>query len=160
MTSSTSDQTEALALDVVHDRVEHQLAVAQQRYTEGRRRLVTLLVRAGRPLSLPELLALDHELPQSSAYRNLDTLESTGLVRRLTTDTDHARFELAESLLGHHHHLICTGCGAIQDVRLAPDVEQAVVSGLEQVAADAGFLPERHTLDLHGRCRECRDVRL
>ena len=160
MTPSTSDQPGTLALETVHERVERQLATDQQRYTDGRRRLVTLLVAAGRPLSLPEMLARDHELPQSSAYRNLDILESTGLVRRLATDTDHARYELAESLLGHHHHLICTGCGSIQDVRLAPDVEGAVEAALEQVAADAGFEPERHTLDLHGRCRECRDVRL
>jgi Fe2+ or Zn2+ uptake regulation protein len=160
MTSSTSDQPGALALDAIHERVERQLAADQQRYTDGRRRLVTLLVAAGRPLSLPEMLALDHELPQSSAYRNLDILESTGLVHRLATDTDHARYELAESLLGHHHHLICTDCGSIQDVRLAPDVEQAVESALERVASDADFEPERHTLDLYGTCRLCRDVRL
>ena len=34
----------------VHERVERQLATDQQRYTDGRRRLVTLLVAAGRPL--------------------------------------------------------------------------------------------------------------
>ena len=140
--------------------VEQRLRRADQRNTAARQSLVSVLATGTAPLTLPEILDRDTELAQSSAYRNLDILESTGLVRRLATDTDHARYELAESLLGHHHHLICTGCGSIQDVRLAPEVEGAVEAALEQVAADAGFEPERHTLDLHGRCRECRDVRL
>jgi Fe2+ or Zn2+ uptake regulation protein len=156
MIDSPGDDTGTLALTTIHDRVARQLATAQQRYTSGRRRLVTLLVAAGRPLSLPELLDLDPGLPQSSAYRNLDILESTGLVRRIATETDHARYELAESLLGHHHHLICTACGSIQDVRLPPDVEDAVEVALAAAASAAGFRPERHTLDLHGTCAACR----
>ncbi len=155
MTETPGDDGATLALTTVHDRVAEQLAQARQRYTSGRRRLVTLLVAAGRPLSLPELLDLDPDLPQSSAYRNLDLLEGTGLVRRIATETDHARYELAESLLGHHHHLICTSCGSIQDVRLPPDVEQAVEVALTAAATGLRFRPSWHTLDLHGTCAGC-----
>ena len=142
MTQTHDDESTTPTPTTVHDRVAEQLAQAQQRYTSGRRRLVTLLVGAGRPLSLPELLDRDPELPQSSAYRNLDLLESTGLVRRIATETDHARYELAESLLGHHHHLICTSCGSIQDVRLPPDVEDAVEHALTRCRG-RGTVPAR-----------------
>lgn len=150
------EDTTTLAVTTIHDRVAEQLARARQRYTRGRRRLVDLLAVSGRPLSLPELLALDPDLAQSSAYRNLDLLERTALVRRIATETDHARYELAESLLGHHHHLICTGCGSIEDVRLPLEVEHAVEEALAAAAAAAAFRPERHTLDLHGTCSTCR----
>ena len=35
-------------------------------------------------------------MPQSSAYRNLAVLEQAGVIRRVITDDDFARFELDE----------------------------------------------------------------
>lgn len=141
--------------DAVHDRVQEHLAALDQRYTSGRRRLIELLVATSRPASLPELLALDPSIPQSSLYRNLDMLERTGLVRRLATGGEHARFEFAEPLLAHHHHLICVSCGLIEDVTFADAVEIAVDDALHEAALDYGFEPLHHSLDLHGRCSDC-----
>ncbi|MFQ5556326.1 MAG: transcriptional repressor, partial [Acidimicrobiales bacterium] len=99
--------------DSIHRHVRARLASLDRRYTPGRRRLVDLLVEARRPVSLPELLAMDANIPQSSIYRNLEVLERSGLVHRLAVAGEHARFELAEPLLRHHHHLLCTACGAV-----------------------------------------------
>lgn len=115
-----------------------------------------LLVEAGRPVTLPEILRADPDLPQSSVYRNLEVLERVGLVHRISIGADHARFELSEPLLGHHHHLICVTCGAIEDVELGAEVEEIVDSALTSVAAGSGFAPLHHSLDLHGRCADCR----
>ena len=139
----------------VHDRVQEHLADLDQRYTSGRRRLIELLVATSRPASLPELLELDPSIPQSSLYRNLDMLERTGLVRRLTTGGEHARFEFAEPLLAHHHHLICVSCGLIEDVTFADAVETAVDDALHEAALDYGFEPLHHSIDLHGHCSDC-----
>ncbi|MBA2281459.1 MAG: transcriptional repressor, partial [Acidimicrobiia bacterium] len=98
----------------------------QQRYTSNRRELVDALVVAGRPVTIPELLAGRPELAQSSAYRNLSVLERAGIVRRIVTSDDHARFELAEELTGHHHHLICASCGAVEDFDVPPGGERAL----------------------------------
>ena len=130
--------------------------MAEQRYTAGRRQLVTLLAGAGRPVSLPELIEMAPSLPQSSTYRNLDVMERTGLVRRLATGSEHARFELAEPLLGHHHHLICVACGTVEDVRLDDDLEHLVDAALGTAAASVDFEPLHHSVDLHGRCANCR----
>ena len=144
-------------IDEIHDRVQRELRRQDQRYTSGRRRLVSLLAEAGRPVTLPELLALDEDLSQSSAYRNLDVLERTGLVRRITVGPDHAHYELAEPLLGHHHHLVCVTCGDIRDVRLDESFEATLESTLSSVAADIGFTPLHHRLDLYGHCDRCED---
>jgi len=143
-------------LPAIHDRVGARLAGLDQRYTSGRRHLVELLARAGRPVTMPELLAMDRDLPQSSVYRNLDVLERTELVRRVTTGSDHACYELAEPILGHHHHLICVECGRVADIRLDEAFEQRIDDELARAADEAGFAPLHHTLDLHGRCPTCR----
>lgn len=142
-------------LDQLHDQVNELLLRQDHRYTSGRRRLVEVMAVADRPLTLPEILARDSRLTQSSAYRNLDVLESSGAVRRITGTGDHAHHELAESMLGHHHHLICVGCGLIEDVRLGDELEQAIDAALASAADGADFTPLHHALDLHGHCADC-----
>lgn len=160
MSSSHSHHTSRPAddADVLHEHASTLLSRFQQRYTSGRRRLVMLLAEAGQPLSLPDILGRDPELPQSSVYRNLDVLERVGLVNRLAVGADdHARFELSEPLLGHHHHLICIGCGTIEDVHLDEALEAQVEEALASAASAAGFSPVSHSLDLHGHCKDCAD---
>ncbi|MDH3704468.1 MAG: transcriptional repressor [Acidimicrobiia bacterium] len=142
-------------LDDIHERVRTRLAALDHRYTTGRRHLVELLARAGRPLTMPELLAMDRDLPQSSVYRNLEVLERTELVRRLNTGSDHACYELAEPILGHHHHLICVDCGTVTDIHLDDGFEQRIDDELASVAAANGYTPLGHSLDLHARCPDC-----
>ena len=49
-------------------------------------------------------------------YRNLTVLEDAGVISRVVTHDEWARFELAEDIGGHHHHLICEQCGTVRDV--------------------------------------------
>ena len=139
----------------IHAAVDQHLAFLDHRYTKGRRRLVEVLARAGRPLTLPEISSHSSDLPQSSAYRNLDVLERAGVIRRITHTADHAYFELAEPFLDHHHHLVCIECGQLADIHLSSEVERLVDEGLTQAARDAGFTPLHHSLDLHGYCADC-----
>ena len=88
-------------------------------------------------------------------YRNLGVLEAAGAVRRVAGGDEFARFELAEDLAGHHHHLICTDCGAVADFTVPPTVERGLETALRDVAAAAGFTPADHRLDLVGRCADC-----
>jgi len=139
----------------LHEAVDWHLALQDSRYTKGRRRLVQVLSDAGRPLTLPEIASHRADLPQSSAYRNLDVLERAGVIRRITHSGDHAYFELAEPFVDHHHHLVCIECGQMEDIHLDEDVEQLVDTGLRRAAERVGFTPLHHSLDLHGYCAEC-----
>ena len=92
----------------IHGTVDELLAQAGQRYTPVRRATVDALTRAARPLTMVEILAgAGAKLAQSSVYRTLTVLEDAGVVHRLTGPPGFARYELAESLTEHHHHLIC-----------------------------------------------------
>jgi len=155
MTAVPETHAHNIDLSDVHQQISSRLTRLDQRYTGGRRRLVDALVAAGRPLTLPDIVASAPDLAQSSAYRNLDVLEQSGVVRRISIGNDHAHFELAESLLGHHHHLICVECSTIEDIHLDDELEAVVDAGLAKVAREAGFTPLHHSLDLHGTCANC-----
>jgi len=138
----------------VHDVVATRLADAGQRYTDSRRELVERLRGSG-PVTLPELLESGPRLPQSSAYRNLTVLEEAGVVHRVHATGDAARFELAEDLTEHHHHLICSSCGAVEDFTAPPKLERSLDRAADVIAADSGFTLQRHRLDLIGTCAGC-----
>jgi Fur family transcriptional regulator, ferric uptake regulator len=126
-----------------------------QRYTLNRRALVDILAASGRPVSIPEILVSRHRLAQSSAYRNLTVLEQARVVRRVEGGDEFARYELAEDLTGHHHHLVCSSCGAVQDFTAPTRLERTVDRVMADVAASTGFTSKAHSLRLVGLCRSC-----
>ena len=117
--------------------------------------IVDSLKAAQAPVTLPELLAAAPLLAQSSTYRNLAILEDAGVVRRLVHGGEHAHYELAEDLLGHHHHLICTNCGSVRDVTLDTRLERSLDAAFERAAGGEGFRPESHAIDIYGSCADC-----
>lgn len=139
----------------LHELAEARLEGASQRYTDQRRRLVQLLRSAGNPLSIPEMLRVRRGLKQSSVYRNLAVLERAGVVRRVLTDEDFGRYELTEDLTGHHHHLMCSSCGKVEDVQIGSELERTLDRSLDRLARRAGFADVDHRLDLIGTCGDC-----
>lgn len=147
----------AMAVTSELDRtINERLSEHDLRYTRGRRAIVDGLRTAGGPVTLPELLALSDDLALSSAYRNLSLMEGAGVVRRLAHGGDHARFELAEELTEHHHHLICESCGSIRDVVFDAEIEGALEDALDAIGRAQDFVPHGHTIDVYGTCRACR----
>jgi Fur family ferric uptake transcriptional regulator len=118
--------------------------------------LVGVLRDAPRPLTIPEILGEQNGLAQSSAYRNLVVLERAGVVHRIVTNDEHARFELAEDLTGyHHHHLVCSVCGSVEDIPAPARLETSVSSAVAAIDESTGFTTEHHRIDLVGVCRNC-----
>jgi Fe2+ or Zn2+ uptake regulation protein len=139
----------------VHATAHERLRDVDQRYTVGRRAIVEELAAAERPLTMAELLGRRADLAQSSTYRNLASLEQAGVVHRIVGTDEYARFELAEDLAGHHHHLICSSCGAVADFTISPELEATLAEAFRDAAGAAGFAAEHHRLDLLGRCERC-----
>lgn len=140
----------------LHDLVEGRLRRVDQRYTGGRRAMVELLVTLGHPVSISEIAAHLPEVPRSSAYRHLVDLQGAGVVRRIAAKDEFARFELAEDLTEHHHHLLCTKCGRVIDVTPTPAFERTVAKMVQDFAAQEHFQPTSHALDVIGLCVDCK----
>lgn len=143
----------------VHQMAATKLSAVGQRYTANRKCVVDALLGLPGPATIAELLTAGDALAQSSTYRNLVVLEDVGVVHRIVTLDDHARFELTEEITGqHHHHLICERCGVIIDVTLDPTVEAALEASLSRGANAHGFRGIHHRVDLLGVCRHCDDT--
>ena len=139
----------------LHRSVAARLAEHDQQYTANRRAIVDALATAAGPITLPDLLAADDSLAQSSAYRNLAVLEKASVVHRIVTTDELARYELAEDLTHHHHHLICSSCGDVTDFEVPSTVEEELEAALARVARRTGFQVRTHRLDLVGTCPSC-----
>lgn len=139
----------------LHATATSRLRADGQRYTTQRRDLIDLLSELGQPLTIPQLLEQRPGLAQSSVYRNLAVLERAGVVHRIHGTDEFARYELAEDLTEHHHHLLCTACGGVADFTVPDTVEHELELALSKVARRTGFQVRHHRLDLVGTCTDC-----
>lgn len=139
----------------LHSTVADRLRIHGKRYTANRRALVEVLGISDRPLTIPELLDRDQGIAQSSAYRNLTILEEAGVVERVVTSDEFTRFELAETLTGHHHHLICSLCREVKDVVIPEVIESHLDQVAARIGAEEGYTIDEHLFDIIGRCGRC-----
>jgi Fur family ferric uptake transcriptional regulator len=83
-----------------------------------------------------------------TVYRILDSLFQNEIIDKMEFGEGKYRYELKKT---HHHHLICTNCGKIQDI------EANVVEKLEkEIQKDKNFKVQRHSLEFFGLCSNCQ----
>ncbi len=150
------NRTEQLPTTNLDRQVETRLKDADARYTTGRRRVVGALAAADGPVTAADLQSRLGSLPLSSLYRSLAVLEDAGVVAPHFGQKGITRYELAEWLQGHHHHLVCIECGSVDDVSLSRQHEQVVRRVIAEIGEAASFQPVSHTLEIEGRCARCR----
>ncbi len=92
------------------------------------------------------------ELPATSlqsVYNVLGALAEAGLLRKIDPAGSAARYESRTG--DNHHHLVCTGCGAVADVDCvvgeAPCLTPSNTGGFAVATAEVTFW---------GRCAECQ----
>ena len=136
--------------------IERRLAEVEVRYTRGRRLVINALAEADGPRSAAELnQVIGESVPLSSLYRSLAVLEEAGVLAPHYSSARLTRYELAEWLSGHHHHLVCLDCGQVQDLPLSDTVEDRLEEIVADVARDASFTETNHALEIEGRCGRC-----
>lgn len=136
--------------------VELRLLEHDVRFTNGRKAVVSTLASASGPMSAAELVdAMDGAVPLSSLYRTLSVLQDAGVVAHHLGAKGLTRYELAEWLAGHHHHLVCIDCGSVADIEIPPGQEERVRSLVSEIASQASFDPTDHALEIEGHCARC-----
>ncbi len=95
--------------------------------TPRRVALLDALGRARTPLGTSELAeAVAHtRMDTVTLYRALEALVAAGLVRQVDLRHGHTDYELVRED-GHHHHLVCTNCGALEDIESCPSAATEV----------------------------------
>lgn len=140
------------ATEAVRSRmVEHGI-----RFTAGRQAIVRSLMITSGPQTAAELhRRLRGVVPMSSLYRSLVVMSEAGILAMHHSD-GLARYELAEWLAGHHHHLVCLQCGSVDDFELEPRREKALNELVARVGVVHGYAVSNHALEVQGLCRGCR----
>ncbi len=86
----------------------------------------------------------------ATVYRALQAMVDEGSLDTLRTDEGEQVFRRCSST-EHHHHLLCRDCGRAVEVE-GPAIERWAAT----VSAEHGFTDVDHTLELVGRCADCR----
>jgi Fur family ferric uptake transcriptional regulator len=86
----------------------------------------------------------------STVYRSLSALAADDDVDTLLRDDGETLYRRCRGAT-HHHHLVCRSCGATVEVD-GPAVE----TWADTLAADHGYDEVSHTLEIFGRCADCR----
>lgn len=132
--------------------VRRRVSQAGLRVTYPRLALLTELSRSHtHPKSAAELTATLSQFPRSSVYRNLEVLESVGLIKSSLIKWVR-RYELGDVLTPHHHHLSCTQCGRLIDFD-----SSKLEDRLQSIARDHQFQLTSHVVELRGLCSNCHE---
>jgi Fe2+ or Zn2+ uptake regulation protein len=146
-------------LSEIDRQIERHLGENDVRYTRGRRQVVRALHRSGGPQAASDLhRGLRSSVPLSSLYRSLAVLDANGVLQKHHDATGLARFELAEWLTGHHHHLVCVDCNQVVDVELDAASEKALAALAESAGRELGYKVADHGLEIEGTCARCLDA--
>lgn len=120
--------------------------------TQGRIDLLSLLMKETMPRTVEELhTLLKNSVNEVTLYRTLETFEEADLVRKVELGHGHAHYEIIPGR-AHHHHVICTSCGDIEDV----DVKHRANLQKEARKLARNFSTiSRYSLEFFGLCKEC-----
>jgi Fur family transcriptional regulator, ferric uptake regulator len=132
--------------------VRNALGDAGYRLTEARRSIADLIARREGHFTAADLVADARErrlgIGRATIFRTLDVLAELRAVERLDLPTGEHAYVACEPV--HHHHVVCSNCGASRDVDDAG--WRAVVGDIER---RTGYQIDGHRLELFGRCPAC-----
>ena len=122
------------------------------RPTRQRRAILEAVAAEDRPVSAQDLHARLRRSGASAGlatvYRTLQALADSGVLRTFQTPSGEVAYKVCEP--GHHHHLICTRCGRVEEI---PSCE--VEEWAAGVAKRRGFAVSSHQADIYGVCASC-----
>jgi len=82
----------------------------------------------------------------ATTYRTVELLRRSGTVHPLLGGERPSYVSCGPT---HHHHLVCTSCGTVEETELCAAPAEAEVVRLH------GFRPAGHDVDIYGTCRRC-----
>jgi len=129
--------------------IEYAIAGTGRRLTGPRRVLAESLLKMGDHFAAEELLQAAPGVGRATVFRTLRMLQESGLVCQVVMDDGRTVYRLGAD--EHHHHVVCSQCGAVADV-----VSTRIEKALGAIAIETGYEVDAHRLELYGRCPDCR----
>jgi Fur family zinc uptake transcriptional regulator len=123
--------------------------------TPGRRRILEILAREGRPLGAYEMIdkvaeATGKRPAPVSIYRALDFLLENSLIHRLASRNTYLACCHGHAAQEPIVFLICEACGGVVEA-----TSPAMLGALRDLVAEAKFSPRAQVMEVAGRCQAC-----
>jgi Fe2+ or Zn2+ uptake regulation protein len=83
-------------------------------------------------------------LSKTTVYNTIQSLKEHGLLHSLNLESNEARFD---SVINHHHHLLCSECGKIIDIDVACPFTKERIAGGHRIDEVHGYFK--------GVCSDC-----
>ncbi|MEW6571415.1 MAG: Fur family transcriptional regulator [Nitrospirota bacterium] len=132
------------------------------RLTAPRQAILDVLSKTSKHPSAEEVYLEVHKvypaIGLTTVYRTLELLVQAGMVYKFDFGDGRARYELSEGPknIGHHHHLVCTGCGRIIDYTDFIDEEIELLKRTEKgLSKKYNFRIKNHLIQFYGLCEKC-----
>lgn len=146
LTAEYSCYTDRMKLDI-----SALLQKAGLKVTEPRVRLLKTLANEKVPASVTTITKkLRGVMNTVTVYRSLESLSDAGIVARTDFRHGHAEYELNRGV--HHHHLVCTTCGTVEDV---PQCDASMLEKQALTQSKAFTHVSSHALEFFGVCKRC-----
>lgn len=130
--------------DVLHD--------AGLRITKPRLAVLAFLSTQKRPVSLQRIASHLKGTNLTTVYRMIETFLEKGILRGCDVGHGHMDYELAD--LPHHHHVICTSCGLIEEVEECSGDERLHKETLRASKKFSAITDHQSTF--YGSCKACK----
>ncbi|MEN9649677.1 MAG: hypothetical protein RL094_644 [Candidatus Parcubacteria bacterium] len=132
----------------------HPLKKHKLKVTKSRKALLQVLETSPQLLSADDIFEKVNKhvaSDRATIYRTLHTFESLGIIDQVQLNDGLLRYEIAHEH-GHHHHVVCTGCGVVEHISDAPT--EKALHNMSKKLKQFSVITE-HTLELFGICKKC-----
>ena len=125
------------------------------RATLPRIAIVEALMEEKTPVSINVLCSIlqkrASKISQASVYRTLEMLVDAGAVNLVSVGKTYPSYEISYGKK-HHHHIICSECGDIEDIETCP--ARSMSDYLAQSSKKFTSI-HSHSLEFFGHCKKC-----
>jgi len=120
--------------------------------TPSRIAVLEVFKKTRKPISAQEIIsALSRSVNQATVYRTLKLFKTKEIIKQIDLRQNHAHYELAD--LMEHHHIICLGCGRVEDIHYCwiNEMEPIIRRSSRHFAEIT-----QHALEFYGICKACK----
>jgi Fur family transcriptional regulator, ferric uptake regulator len=120
------------------------------RVTPPRRAVIAAVLQQDAHFTADDLLQRCRGAGRATVFRTIRLLTDLGVVCRVLLEDGSLHYRVSERGR-HHHHLVCTGCGKVQDLD-----ECSVTDLVRELSRSSGYEIDGHWLEFYGHCAGCQ----
>ena len=126
--------------------------------TLARTSILDILRKVKKPIDVGEIIerlkSMKIKVDRVTVFRNINLLVKKRLIDKVEFNEGKYRYEIAS--LPHHHHLVCTDCGNIDDIE-SESLHSEIDKISKTVNKNFNFKIEEHKVEFFGKCKTCKN---